>query len=29
MFSENDKVKIKKLEPNKKYNGLWFDPEMR
>jgi hypothetical protein len=24
-----DKVKIKKLEPRKEYDGLWFDDEMR
>jgi hypothetical protein len=29
MFKVNDKVKIKKLESGKEYNGLWFDDEMR
>lgn len=29
MFKKGDKVKIKKLEPNKEYGGLWFDEEMR
>ena len=29
MLKVYDKVKIKKLEPAKEYNGLWFDHEMR